>query len=73
MAEAAAFWVVAPGRGELRREPLPEPGPGDLLVETLASGISRGTETSVFQGRVPDEPASASCARPIRRASSRSR
>ena len=53
MAEALAFWVVAPGRGELRREPLPEPGPGELLIEALASGISRGTETLVFQGRVP--------------------
>ena len=54
MAEALAFWVVAPGRGELRREPLPEAGPGEILVETLASGISRGTETTVFQGRVPE-------------------
>jgi threonine dehydrogenase-like Zn-dependent dehydrogenase len=53
MAEARAFWVVAPGRGELRSEPLPEPGPGEILVEALASGISRGTETTVFQGRVP--------------------
>ncbi|HZA67147.1 MAG TPA: zinc-binding alcohol dehydrogenase [Geminicoccaceae bacterium] len=54
MAEALAFWVVAPGRGELRRELLSEPGPGDVVVETRASGISRGTETTVFQGRVPD-------------------
>jgi threonine dehydrogenase-like Zn-dependent dehydrogenase len=54
MAEALAFWIVAPGRGELRAEPLPEPGPGEILVEALASGISRGTETTVFQGRVPD-------------------
>jgi threonine dehydrogenase-like Zn-dependent dehydrogenase len=54
MAEALAFWVVAPGRGELRREPLPEPGAGDVLIEARASGISRGTETTVFQGRVPE-------------------
>jgi NADPH:quinone reductase-like Zn-dependent oxidoreductase len=53
MAEARAFWVVAPGRGEVRRERLVEPGPDELLVETLVSGISRGTETTVFQGRVP--------------------
>ena len=38
----------------LRRESLPEPGPGEILVEALASGISRGTETLVFQGRVPE-------------------
>ena len=54
MAEALAFWIVAPGKGELRRESLPEPGPGEILVEALASGISRGTETLVFQGRVPE-------------------
>ncbi|MGH6899524.1 MAG: zinc-dependent alcohol dehydrogenase [Geminicoccaceae bacterium] len=53
MVEALAFWVVAPGRGELRRELLPEPGPGEVLIEARASGISRGTETTVFQGRVP--------------------
>ena len=54
MPEALAFWVVAPGRGELRGERLPEPGPGEILVEAQASGISRGTESLVFQGRVPD-------------------
>jgi threonine dehydrogenase-like Zn-dependent dehydrogenase len=54
MVEALAFWIVAPGKGELRRESLPEPGPGEILVEALASGISRGTETLVFQGRVPE-------------------
>ena len=54
MAEARAFWVVAPGHGELRRERLTEPGPGEILVEALASGISRGTETTVFQGHVPE-------------------
>jgi threonine dehydrogenase-like Zn-dependent dehydrogenase len=54
MGEARAFWIVAPGRGELRSEHLPEPGPGEILVEALTSGISRGTETTVFQGRVPE-------------------
>jgi hypothetical protein len=53
MAEARAFWIVAPGRGELRSERLPEVGPGEILIEALTSGISRGTETTVFQGRVP--------------------
>ena len=53
MAEARAFWVTAPGRGEVRSELLPAPGAGEVLVETLASGISRGTETLVFQGHVP--------------------
>lgn len=54
MPEARAFWIIAPGQGELRTEQLPEPGPDEILVETLASGISRGTESLVFQGRVPE-------------------
>jgi threonine dehydrogenase-like Zn-dependent dehydrogenase len=54
MPDALAFWIVAPGQGELRSERLPDPGPGEILIEALASGISRGTETLVFQGRVPE-------------------
>lgn len=51
---ARAFWIVATGRGELRHEPLAEPGPGEVRVATLWSGISRGTESLVFRGRVPE-------------------
>ncbi|HEU4490523.1 MAG TPA: zinc-binding alcohol dehydrogenase [Jiangellales bacterium] len=50
---AEAFWVIAPGRGEVRRETLPEPGPSDVVVRALWSGVSRGTESAVFLGRVP--------------------
>ncbi|HEV7327058.1 MAG TPA: zinc-binding alcohol dehydrogenase [Bosea sp. (in: a-proteobacteria)] len=35
-------------------EALPAPGPGECLVRTLWSGISRGTERLVFDGRVPE-------------------
>lgn len=52
---ARAFWTVAPGRGELRDEPLAAPGAGEVLVEALFSSISRGTESTVFHGRVPPE------------------
>jgi threonine dehydrogenase-like Zn-dependent dehydrogenase len=45
--------VRAPGEGEIRRAPLPEPGPDDAVVRTLHSGISRGTESLVFRGGVP--------------------
>lgn len=48
-----AFWTLVPGRGEIRAEPLPEPGPGEARVRTLYSGISRGTERLVFNGRIP--------------------
>ena len=51
--EARAFWLSAPGRGEIRPVALPEPGPDDVLVRTLRSGVSRGTETLVFRGGVP--------------------
>jgi threonine dehydrogenase-like Zn-dependent dehydrogenase len=51
--EARAFWVAEPGRGTLRAEPLPYPAPGDALVRTLYSGISRDTEALVFRGEVP--------------------
>ncbi len=53
MTTARAFWVVAPGRGAIRDEPLAPPGEEDVLVRTRASGVSAGTERLVFQGRVP--------------------
>lgn len=51
---ATAFWTVAPGRGELRREELPEPGCDEVVVRALWGGVSRGTEALVFAGRVPE-------------------
>ncbi|GAB2752411.1 zinc-binding alcohol dehydrogenase [Terrabacter koreensis] len=50
---AQAFWVAEPGRGELRPVTLPAVGSGDVLVRSLHSGVSRGTETIVFRGAVP--------------------
>jgi hypothetical protein len=51
--DARAFWVAAPGRGEIRSEPLAPAAAGEVLVRALYSGISRGTEALVFRGRVP--------------------
>lgn len=51
--QAHAFWVTAPGAGEIRSYPLAPPAAGEALVRTRYSGISRGSETIVFQGRVP--------------------
>ena len=51
--EAIAFWTEEPGVGVLRSQPLRPPGDGDVLVRTLHTGVSRGTETSVFGGHVP--------------------
>lgn len=53
MSTASAFWVTAPGRGEIRAERLAAAGPGDAVVRALYSGISRGTESLVHAGRVP--------------------
>ncbi|MFJ8629913.1 dehydrogenase [Streptomyces sp. NPDC093568] len=50
---ARAFWLSSPGAGELRDVTLPEPGEGEVLVRSLYSGVSRGTETLVFRGGVP--------------------
>jgi threonine dehydrogenase-like Zn-dependent dehydrogenase len=50
---ARAFWISSPGAGEIRSMTLPEPGPDEVLIRTLYSGISRGTETLVFRGEVP--------------------
>src|SRR5687767_13795266 len=51
--QARAFWTVAPGRGEIRAEAIGSPPPDEVLVRALYSGVSRGTEALVFQGRVP--------------------
>ena len=51
--DARAFWIAEAGRGEIRSEPLPSPSPDEVVVRALYSGISRGTEALVFQGRVP--------------------
>jgi threonine dehydrogenase-like Zn-dependent dehydrogenase len=49
----SAFWVREPGAGENRPVTVPDPAPGEVLVRTVASGISRGTETLVYRGGVP--------------------
>ena len=53
MDKARAFWVVAPGRGEIRAQRLRSLALGELLIRARASAISRGTETLVFRGEVP--------------------
>jgi 2-desacetyl-2-hydroxyethyl bacteriochlorophyllide A dehydrogenase len=53
MMRARGFWITAPETGEIRDSVLP-PRTGDqVLVRSLTSGISRGTERLVFRGQVP--------------------
>ena len=52
-ATATAYWTVGQEQGELRSEELPAPGPGEALIRTLYSGISKGTELVVHHASVP--------------------
>jgi 2-desacetyl-2-hydroxyethyl bacteriochlorophyllide A dehydrogenase len=47
-----ALWFVGPREIELREEPLPDLGAGEVLVRGLASLVSAGTEMSVYRGEV---------------------
>ncbi len=53
MTGARAFWVREPGHGEIRTVTVPAAAPGEVVVRTLYSAVSRGTESVVFTGRVP--------------------
>lgn len=50
-----SLYFSAVGKVEIREEYLGDPGPGMLLVETLASAISPGTEGLIFRGEAPPE------------------
>lgn len=51
---ARAFWLASPGNGEIRDTTLAAPAEGEVLVRALYSAVSRGTETLVFRGGVPE-------------------
>lgn len=50
---ATALWYAAPRRAELREVPVATPTGEQALIATSWSGISRGTERLIFEGRVP--------------------
>ena len=49
-----ALYFTAPGRAEIRPEPLPPPPQGSVLVRALASAVSPGTEMLFYRGQVPE-------------------
>lgn len=51
---ASGLWVTGPRVLERRSTPLPPLSAGLNRVRTLFSGVSRGTERLVFEGRVPE-------------------
>lgn len=52
--EARALWYVSKGVAELRPAICPAPRKDEVLVRALYSGLSRGTERLVFEGKVPE-------------------
>lgn len=51
---ALALWTVAAGRAEIRCASAPRPAAGNVRLRALVSGVSRGTESLVFAGQVPE-------------------
>ncbi len=54
MTKKQSLYFTAPGQVELREELLPAPATGQLLVETIVSAISSGTEMLVYRGQFPE-------------------
>lgn len=54
MVGAKSLWCESAGSVGFRSEALPILEENQVVVRALFSGISRGTETTVFQGRVPE-------------------
>src|SRR6202451_499486 len=52
---ARALFHTAPRCVEIRELPTPRPAAGEVLVRTLSSGISGGTERLVYRGEIPSD------------------
>src|SRR5215469_3169764 len=52
---ARALFHTAPRCVEIRELPTPRPAAGEVLVRTVCSGISSGTERLVYRGEIPAE------------------
>ena len=50
---ARALFHTSPGCVEIRELPAPRPVAGEVLVRTVCSGISGGTERLVYRGEIP--------------------
>ena len=48
-----ALYFTGPKQLEVAPEPIPEPGPGQVLVKTRFSGISPGTELLIYRNQFP--------------------
>jgi NADPH:quinone reductase-like Zn-dependent oxidoreductase len=52
--KSRSLWFVGIGKTEIRSEPLDVLAPGFLRVRALYGAISRGTESLIFNGQVPE-------------------
>jgi 2-desacetyl-2-hydroxyethyl bacteriochlorophyllide A dehydrogenase len=52
---AVSVWFTLPRTVELRASTVRPPGPGEVRIATLFSGISHGSEMMVYRGEVPTE------------------
>jgi 2-desacetyl-2-hydroxyethyl bacteriochlorophyllide A dehydrogenase len=60
---ARALYFTAPYQVAVREECLPQPAPGQVLVQTMVSAISPGTELLIYRGQAPtDMPVDATIA-----------
>ncbi|MGB1249401.1 MAG: zinc-dependent alcohol dehydrogenase [Candidatus Promineifilaceae bacterium] len=50
-----SLWFVGENSAEIRQSPIPIPNKNELLIETIASAISAGTEMLVYRGQAPAE------------------
>jgi 2-desacetyl-2-hydroxyethyl bacteriochlorophyllide A dehydrogenase len=48
-----AVYFTAPWEVSIQEDDLPHPGPGQVLVKALLSGISPGTEMLIYRGQFP--------------------
>jgi 2-desacetyl-2-hydroxyethyl bacteriochlorophyllide A dehydrogenase len=52
--ERQSLYFLAPGNVDVRQEQLAPPNPNQVLVRTLVSGISSGTEMLLYHGQFPE-------------------
>lgn len=53
MPKVKTLFFTAPRKIEIREMPLPQPREDEVLVETICSAISAGTEMLVYRGEFP--------------------
>jgi 2-desacetyl-2-hydroxyethyl bacteriochlorophyllide A dehydrogenase len=53
--KASSIWFTGPRQVEIRHEEVPPPGPGEVLVQSIVSLVSAGTEMLVYRGETASE------------------